>query len=296
MEIIFLGTSSMVPTKERNQTAIFMSYKNEGILVDCGEGTQRQFKLAGRSISKITRILISHWHGDHVLGLPGLMQSLAASEYDRKLMIYGPKGSKKRFKAMFEAFVFDKPLDFQIEEVEPGIFFENSEFRIIAYSLVHGIDTLGFRFEEKDRLRIDVKKAKKLGLPDGPLLGQLQENKSITHKGKKILPKDVTYTVEGLKIGIISDTSLCDSCYKIAEGVDVLISEATYTSDLNDKAEEYNHMTAKNAGLIASQANSKKLYLIHLSARYKSTNDILEDAKSVFEESYVAQDLMKIKI
>lgn len=296
MEIIFLGTSSMVPTKERNQAGTFISYKNEGILIDCGEGIQRQFKLVGSSITKITKILISHWHGDHVLGLPGLIQSIAASEYNGKLIIYGPKGSKSRFKAMFDTFVFDKPLDLEIVDVKEGVFFENKDFRLLAYPLEHGIQTYGYRFEQKDRLRIDMKKVKKIGLDEGPSLGKLQEGKSVTFKGKKIVPTDVAYEVRGKTIGIITDTQLCDGCYKIAKDADLLICEATYSSKYENKAEEYKHMTAKQAGMVASQSNAAKLVLNHLSARYKTGQEIEEDAREVFDNSLVAYDFMKIKM
>src|SRR3989338_8073466 len=129
MEITFLGTSSMVPTKERNQIAVFLSYNTSGILFDCGEGTQRQFKIANIPLPKVTKILLTHWHGDHVLGLPGLMQTLSSLNYSSKLEIYGPKGTKKRIEHMFEAFVFDKKLDFEAVYItKDGKFFENSEF------------------------------------------------------------------------------------------------------------------------------------------------------------------------
>ena len=114
MEVTFLGTSSMVPTKERNHSAVFISYRSEGILIDCGEGTQRQLKLAGIKVTKVTKVLISHWHGDHVLGLPGLIQTLGASEYNKVLEIYGPVGTKKRINDMFNVFVFDKNIQIKI--------------------------------------------------------------------------------------------------------------------------------------------------------------------------------------
>src|SRR3990167_410217 len=135
MQILFLGTSSMVPTKERNQNGILISYGSEGVLVDCGEGMQRQLKIAGVSLTKITKILISHWHGDHVLGLPGLIQSLSSMDYNGKLEIYGPIGTKKRMESMFEAFVFDKKIDLAVNEVKSGIFFENNEFQLGAHPL-----------------------------------------------------------------------------------------------------------------------------------------------------------------
>ncbi|MBN2112208.1 MBL fold metallo-hydrolase, partial [Candidatus Woesearchaeota archaeon] len=141
MEIVFLGTSCMVPTKERNHSAFFLSYKAEGILFDCGEGTQRQLKIAGIKPQKVTKILLTHWHGDHVLGLPGLIQTLGASEYSKTLEIYGPKGTSKHIKAMFEAFVFDKPFEMKVKEVAGGKFFENADFILEAKPLKHGIAT-----------------------------------------------------------------------------------------------------------------------------------------------------------
>ncbi len=143
MEVIFLGTSSMVPTKDRNQSSVLIRYKNHGILIDVGEGTQRQMKKANIPITRITKILITHWHGDHVFGLPGIISTLGASEYTKKLEIYGPKGTKKHFEAMFKAFVFDKRINMEIKEVKEGKFFENDEFILEAMSLEHGLTTLG---------------------------------------------------------------------------------------------------------------------------------------------------------
>ncbi len=128
IELAFLGTSSMVPTKERNQSAVLISYKNEGILVDCGEGMQRQFKQKGIPLTKITKILISHWHGDHVFGLPGVMSTLGTENYSKTLEIYGPKGTKKHIEDMFKAFVFDRRIKFEIKEIKSGKFFENKDF------------------------------------------------------------------------------------------------------------------------------------------------------------------------
>jgi len=296
MQITFLGTSSMVPTKERNQIAVFLSYGSEGILFDCGEGTQRQFKIAGISLPKVTKILLSHWHGDHVLGLPGLMQTLSSMSYAGKLEIYGPTGTKKRMESMFEAFVFDKRLDFEVHEVKSGIFFEDNEIQLEAYQLEHGIETLGFRFTEKDSRKVDMKKVKKLGIPSGPLIGKLQEGKSIEYKGRKIEPDEATYIEKGKIIAYITDTLLCDNCHKIADNADLLICEATYSSKLVDKSEEYGHMTAKQAGQLANKANAKQLVLIHFSARYKNTQELEEDARDIFDNTICSKDFMKINL
>ena len=296
IEIMFLGTSSMVPTKERNHSAVFLRYKNEGILIDCGEGTQRQFKVAGIPITKVTKILITHWHGDHTLGLPGLIQSLGASEYSKRLEIFGPRGTKKHFEHMFKAFIFDQRIELVIKEVDAGIFFENKEFVLEAFELEHGTKTLGYRFTEKDRRKIDIKKVKNIGIPEGPLLGKLQDGKTIDFNGKKISPKESTYILEGRKIGFISDTVQCNNCIKIAKDVDVLICESTYHSKLEEKGGKYGHLTAKQAAMIANKANVKRLVLTHFSARYKSSKEVEEDAKDHFNNVVAAYDFMKVRL
>ena len=296
MEIIFLGTASMVPTKERNPSAVLISYGSEGILVDCGEGTQRQMKITGIKLTKITKIIITHWHGDHVLGLPGLIQSLGASDYNKTLKIYGPEGTKKYFQALTKTFLFDRKVEMEINEVTKGKFFENEDFLLEALPLKHGLPTIGVRFIEKDKRKINLKKVKKLGLPEGPLLGQLQKGKSVTWKNKKIKPEDVSQLEEGKHVAIIADTLLCNNCYKLAENVDLLICEATYSSKLEEKGEKYNHLTAKQAAQIANNANTKKLVLTHFSARYTNTQEIEEDARTYFDNIMCAKDFMKINL
>ena len=296
MQITFLGTSAMVPTKERNHSAVLISYSSEGILIDCGEGTQRQMKIAGIKPSKVTKILISHWHGDHVLGIPGLIQTLAKNEYDRVLEIYGPKGTKERMKNMFKAFSFEDKIEIRIHEITKKRFFEGKDFFLEALPLEHSITTLGFTFIENNKRRIRVDAVRKLGIPDGPLLGKLQSGKSITFKGKKITPEQATYIVKGKKATFIADTVECNNALELAMDADILVCEATYADDLKEKAEEYRHMTSKQAALLANNANVKKLILTHFSQRYKTMEEIEDDAKDVFSNTICAYDFMKIKI
>jgi len=296
MEITFLGTASMVPTKERNPSAILISYGSEGILVDCGEGTQRQMKITGIRLTKITKILITHWHGDHVLGLPGLIQSLGASDYNKTLKIFGPKGTKNYFRALTKTFLFDRKVKMEINEITKNKFFENEDFLLEAHPLEHGIPTLGFNFIEKDKRKINLKKIKKLGIPEGPLLGKLQHGDTVIWKNKKIKPEHATCIDEGKKITIIADTQPCNNCYKLAKNADLLICESTYSSKFEDKGEKYNHMTAKQAAQIANQANTKKLVLTHFSARYKNTQEIEEDARTYFDDIICAKDFMRINL
>lgn len=296
MQMLFLGTSSMVPTKERNQSSILVSYGSEGILVDCGEGTQRQLKIAGVSLTKVTKILISHWHGDHVLGLPGLIQSMSASGYEKILKIYGPTGTKKFMKKMFGVFLFDRKMDIEVYEVKRGKFFENDDFILEAEPLEHNIETLGYNIIEKDKRKINLKFTKKVGIPEGPLLGKLQDGKNIVWKGKKIDAGKATYTIKGKKITIISDTVPCKGADKLAKDADLLICEATYSSDLENKGFEYGHMTAKQAAELANRSNTKKLVLTHFSARYKSSHELEEDARDYFDNVLCAKDFMKIGV
>lgn len=296
MELVFLGTSSMVPTKDRNQSGILLRYKNEGILVDCGEGMQRQFKQKGIPLSKITKILISHWHGDHVFGLPGIISTLGSEGYQKTLEIYGPKGTKTCITELFKAFVFDKKINYSVTEVKEGIFIDEKDFYMEARPLEHGIGTLGYLFVEKDKRHVDMKKIKKLGIPEGPLLGNLSQNDAVSFKGKRISPKDVTFIEKGRKLAIIMDTIPCSNAVRLAKDADLLVCEATYSSKLEEKGKEYGHMTGKQAGLIANQANAKKLILTHFSARYKTTQEVLDDAKDVFSEVTAAWDFMTVKI
>ncbi|MCF7862223.1 ribonuclease Z [Candidatus Woesearchaeota archaeon] len=298
MQLTFLGTSCMVPTKDRNHVATLLEYGPEGILFDCGEGTQRQMKITGIKPTKVTKILISHWHGDHVLGIPGLLQTLGASDYTGALEIYGPPRTKNHIDKMFEAFVFDNRVNMKIIEISKSgsTFFENDKFTLSAYALDHKIPCLGYVFQEKDRLRIKVPFIKKKGIPEGPLLGKLQNGQDVEFKGEKILASDATYSVKGKKIAIIADTVPTNTCYEMAQDADYLICESAYTSKLQNKAEEYKHMTARGAGLIASRADVKKLILFHYSQRYKNTQEIEEDARNVFDNIICAQDFMKIRI
>lgn len=294
MQITFLGTSCMMPTKERNPSAMFMQYKSDGILFDCGEGTQRQMKIAGISLSKVTKICVSHWHGDHILGLPGMLLTIAAMELSKSVEIYGPQGSKRAFQALFGGIEFETKFNIKINEVHEGIFFENEDYKLESMPMKHPVPCVGFAFIEKDRRRIKVDYVKKLGIPEGPLLGELQRGNDIKYKGKKVSVEDATAVIKGRKIVFITDTLLNENCYKLAANADLLIIDSTYASKLKDKAAEHGHLTALEAAQIASKAGVKKLVLTHFSARYKNTLEIEEDARTAFDDVICAHDFMRI--
>lgn len=294
IEIIFLGTSCMQPTKKRNHPAVLLRYKTENILFDCGENTQRQMRMTGIKPAKTTRLLISHWHGDHIFGVPGLMSAMGADQFSKELHIYGPKGTKEYFKNLFKSFAVKGIVKHDIKEVS-GVFFENDDFKLIAEKLKHSTDCIGFSFIEKDRRRIDVVKAKKLGLK-GPILGDLQDGKDIVYKGKKIKADDVTTIVKGKKISYIADTLPCEGANKLAKDADLLISEGTHLDEISHKTEKFMHLTVKQAALIASENNAKKLIITHVSPRYKSSSEVISEARDHFDNSIVAEDFMRVMV
>lgn len=300
MELTFLGTSSMVPTKERNVSAIFLSYNAEGILFDCGEGTQRQMNICGINRNKVSKILLSHWHADHAAGIIGLLQTISnAEEKPKRVDVFGPKGTVKRFQLIEEAFVHDSGLNLFVHDVDPKNverFYENEEFALEATKLDHTTACLGYSFVEKDRRRIDMNVLRKMGVKEGPHLQKLQKGEDIIYQGKKVEVEKVTHIVKGRKISYVADTKFCHNAILLAKDADLLISEASYADALQDKATEYKHMTAADAARVANESNTKKLILTHFSQRYKTTAEIEEDARTAFNNVVCAKDFMRVVV
>jgi len=298
IKLTFLGTGSAVPTKKKNHSATLIQYKDESILIDCGEGTQRQFRYADISPAKLTKILITHWHGDHVLGLPGLLQTLMLNNFSKNLEIYGPEGTQRMLETMMSLFVGKgDQLKIRVYEIEPGIIIDNDEFFIQAEQMDHDAPTLAYSFNIKEKSRLDKQKLKKLKIPNSPLLGELAKGKTIEINGKKIDPKKLIYKEEAKKITIIPDTRLNNNCYKIAENSDILISESTYDKEGEELAKEYFHLTSEQAAEIAKKSKSKKLFLVHLSQKHeKDASNLLKEAKKIFKNTILAEDLMNLEL
>ena len=301
MKLVFLGTGAMVPTKDRNVQGMYLEYNGEGILVDCGEGTQRQMNIAGINRTKVKKILISHWHGDHVAGLIGLVQTLGNVEEPGTLQLFGPVGSKEYFDHMIKCCAFDLRLNVEILEIDPKddnpiTFFENDQYLLQAGALKHSIPCLGYSFIEKDQRKISMVKAKRFGLEQGPTLGKLQRGENVIFRGKTIKPEEVSSMKKGKKITFILDTEACPAINNLSKEADLLVAEATYESSLDEKAEEYKHLTAQTVAQVASQEDVKKVILTHFSQRYKSVDVIEEDAKKVFPNTICAFDFMQVKL
>lgn len=297
MKITFLGTSAMLPTKERNTSSILLNYKTENILVDCGEGTQRQLRKIDISPTKITRILITHWHGDHVLGLPGLLQSIAKLDPNKEIVIYGPQNTKKFIDNILHSFNFEDKIKLNVHEIHSnGKFLDKEDFCIFATEAKHTTKCLAYSFIEKDRRKININYTKKFGLVNHPLLGKLQKGETIIYEGKKITPKNGTTLIPGKKITFILDTTKTKELELFAKNSDLLISEATFTSDLKQKAMDFYHMTSTQAAQLAKKSHSKKLVLTHFSQRNKTTKGILAQAKKVFKNTKCAEDFLELQV
>lgn len=297
IKLTFLGTSDAIPSATKNHTSILLTYKGENILIDCGEGTQRQFRKAGLNPCKITKILITHWHGDHVLGIPGLLQTLTLSGYKKTLEIYGPKGTKKFMGELFKTFVFAGKIKLKIHEIETKKFLKEDDFYLEAESMIHGPACNAYNFIKQGQIRIDKKKLKKYKLPQGKHLSRLKKGKDIKFKGKTYKAKNLTYLEGNKKISIVLDTRLNKKILPFVKDADIFVSESTYDSDSSNLARDYKHMTSTQAATIAKKAKVKKLFLTHISQRYsKNPKKILNEAKKVFKNTHLAKDLESFSI
>jgi len=296
IKITFLGTSDQIPSAKRSHSAILLNYESENILVDCGEGTQRQFRIARLNPSKVTRLLITHWHGDHVFGIPGLLHTLSLSGYNKTLYIYGPKYTKEFMRDLIKLFNFRKKYRIIVEDVS-GRFFENKDFYLEAKSMEHGIPTNAYVFVKKGKIRIDKQKLKKSGLPEGPIVKELKEGKNVVYKGKRFSAKNLTYMQDSLKISFVLDTKNNTKIIPFVKNSDLLISESSFDEELEAKAKEHLHLTSKQAAEIAKRAKVRKLILTHISQRYEQNpKKILDQAKKVFKNSYLVNDLDSLKL
>lgn len=298
----FLGTGCMVPTKDRNHLSVGLEYNGDIFLFDCGEGTQLQIKKMKLHLSKIKKIFISHWHGDHVLGLPGLLMTLSNTDNVENIEIYGPKNSKEYIYNLKKSMVFDARINIKVFEIEPKkdellTIIENRNYKIVSANLNHSVPCIGYSFIEKDLINLDKEKLKKIGLENSSILARAKLGLDIEYKNKKIKNLDITYIKKGRKISFIFDTRPCKGADLIANNSNYLIIEATYLfKNHAKKAEEYDHMSAKESAIVALENNVDNLILTHFSQRYTDLDEILAEAKEIFENTTLTYDLMKLKI
>ena len=299
MRIVFLGTSGSMPTQDRGSSSVAIRRKGEIILFDCGEGTQRRMVAARLGFRRQTRIFISHLHGDHVLGLPGLIQTMTLLNRERALHIYGPHGLTDFIEA-FSSVLGGPGFPLRVNEIlSEGIIHSGSEYAVKAIKADHEDPSWSYVLEEHPRPgRFHPDRASALGVPEGPLWKRLQRGGDVELDDGRVVRsmEAVDPPKKGLKISYSGDTRPTEEFSKASEEADLLIYEATFDSSLEEKASENGHSTATQAAEVAKEAGVKLLILTHISSRYPDADILLEEAKEVFSNTRVAEDLMVIEL
>ena len=306
MQITFLGTSSGVPTRSRNvsSVALRLPQRAEVWLFDCGEGTQHQLLRSDLKSSQISRIFITHMHGDHIYGLMGLLASCGLAGSTERIDMYGPADLDDYLRASkrYSQTNFSYPV--QLHAVQPGVIYEDEEFIVSCRMLKHRVPAFGYRVEEKDRPgRFDVEKAKALGIPAGPLYGLLKRGETVTlPDGRQINGSELCGELEmGRKVVYCTDTVYCDNAVELAKDADVLIHEATFAHKDAQLAFERLHSTSTMAAQVAHLAGVKQLIMTHFSPRYAPGNaigldDLLEEARAIFPKTKLAYDFFSYDV
>lgn len=294
-ELVFLGTSASAPSINRNLPAILVKHDEFRFLIDCGEGTQRQILQAGIGFKRLNRILITHGHLDHILGLAGLISTLLRWETIDSLEIYGGKAALNRIHELIYGVVLrgnHSPFDLALIPIEEGVFIEEAGLSVTAIPVQHrGPDNFGYLFQEKGRYPFIPEKAEELGITSGPWRRDLVNGKAVTlPDGRKIQPEQVLGEYKpGTRMVVLGDVAEIDSLITYCDQADVLVTEATYLETEVEMAQQFGHMTARMSAELAVKANVKQLILTHLSRRYRE-RDILAEAQAIFPNTVIARD------
>ena len=300
LSVVFLGTAGSVPTLRRNLPAVLVKRKGELVMFDCGEGVQRQMMKAKTGFCKKMKILVSHMHGDHVLGLPGLLQTMALLDRERKLEVYGPSGMKRFLEAIEDSLQFVLTFPVEIYEIEKaGIVCDEEEYALEALWSSHVIPSLAYALIEKPRPgKFYPEKALILGIPEGPLWSKLQQGQEVElTSGQVIRPEQVLGASRaGRKVVYTGDTKSFEGLVEFAADADLLIHDATFADELAEKAGKDGHSTPSQAAKAAQQARVRQLILTHISARYEDPCILQEQAQRIFRNTKMAEDFMEIEI
>lgn len=293
MKLVFLGTGGSYPTPKRNVSALALKYKGEVILFDCGEGTQRQFMRSSISFMDTKKIFVTHFHGDHFLGIPGLIQSMNLNNRQDDLEIYGPLGTTKFVKELIKMGYFNPGFQVKIQDLKPEAEVRFSDYYVSSIKAEHNIPSLAYKFKEKDKVgRFDKQKALDLGIPEGPLFSKIQQGMDVKVNGNTITPDQILGPPRmGRTIVYSGDTKPCMDIMKASLNTDVLIHDGTLESSLSDEAVKRGHSSVRHAAEIAKKANVEKLFITHISPRYEHTAFLENEARKIFKESYIPQDL-----
>jgi ribonuclease Z len=301
IEIVFLGTSASAPSVRRGLSANMVLHNERRFLIDCGEGTQRQLLKSGLGFKRLDKILITHGHLDHILGLGGLLSTFSRWEAVDTVQIYAGRFALERIKDLIFGVVLRgecPPINIEFITLQPGLLMEDNRFQLTAFPVTHrGPDCFGFSFQEKPRRPFLVDKAEALGLPAGPERRRLVAGETITlADGRLIRPDDVLgEPLPGSKLVFVGDAGRTDDLDEFVAGADALVIEATYTRLEAEMAAEFGHLTAAEAAQLARRAGVKQLYLTHISRRY-TERDILDEAQPIFPDTFVVRDFDRVKV
>jgi len=294
-EILFLGTSASAPSARRGLPAQIVQHDEFRFLIDCGEGTQRQILQAGVGFRHLTRVLLTHGHLDHILGLGGLLSTFLRWEAIEELEIFGGRSALDRVHDLLYGVVLrgnSPPMPLQFRETKPGVFFEAKDFSVSAFPVSHrGPDCLGFTFEERARRPFRPERADALGIPFGPERRDLVEGKTLVlPTGQRVTPEDVLGPLQkGAKLVVIGDAGRTDDLVQHCRDADVLVIESTYLNEEAEMARQFSHLTAQQAAELAVRANVRHLILTHISRRYRE-KDVQKEAQAVHPNVSVARD------
>src|SRR5437870_4504406 len=291
LDVIFLGTAGSMPTARRASAALLGRRGGERLLFDCAEGTQRQLLRSSVGLVELREVFVTHFHADHVLGLPGMFKTFALRGRDLPLDVYGPHGLVDLLGSL-KRVVGKLPYELQLHELDPGDVLERDGYRLATFAVAHGVSALGWSLIESTRPgRFDVEAADALGVPDGPPRGVLQRGEPVTLPGGATVSADQVLgpSRSGRKLVITGDTAPAEEVVESAWGADLLVTEATFSDEERDRARDTLHQTAAQAADIARRANVGLLALTHLSSRY-SGPELAREAREIFAETVVPRD------
>lgn len=295
-ELVVLGTASQAPTRYRNHNGYLLRWDGDGILFDPGEGTQRQLLVAGVSPWTFGRICITHLHGDHCLGLPGVVQRLSLDRVTHPVEVLYPSSGQVYIDRLLHASVFDEHVDVrQRPVVGSGVVDLGPPYALMAKRLDHVPDTLGWRLEEPGGRTMIHDRLEAAGIV-GPAVGELQRAGVVEVDGRRVRIEEMSVERRGQVVAFVMDTGLCDGAFELAKGADLVVCEATFASAEADLARRYNHLTAAQAGRIAAEAGARRLVISHFSQRYPDETILLEEARAEFDDVIAARDFLRVPV
>lgn len=293
-DLTILGCSSQQPTRLRNHGAYLVRWNEEGLLFDPGEGTQRQFIFAEIAPTCVTRIFVSHFHGDHCLGLGSMLMRLNLDKVTHPIHCYYPASGEEYFRRLRYSTIYHETIHVVPHPIsEEGIVVQDAKFTIEAYFLRHGVDNLGWRITEPDTRKFDKEKLKAAGV-QGLMVQELEKKGSLLIADKIVTLDEVSHIRKGDTLAVAIDTLPCENAHRLAKGAKLFLCESTYLERHKQLAKEHYHMTAKQAAQIAKEAGAQELVLTHFSARYQDLSEFEKEAREIFPRTQAADDLKQI--